>query len=83
MPKLGVSEPIVTKFDRSDYITSQAKTQSDRPSAGVRANKYTITLAWFLFYLFVTQIFGRFPPEAISIQFDLQDINPRLLHSWR
>ena len=58
-------EPIVTKFGMGDYvgdITQQVKIQTDRPSGGVPANGWNITLAWFLVIsLFVTLNFARIP----------------------
>jgi len=46
-------EPIVTKFGMGDYVgdmTQQAKIQIDRPSGGIPANGWNITLAWFLIF---------------------------------
>jgi len=68
--KLGVYQnsktpkPIVTKFGVGDYVgdmAQQAKIQTDRPSGGVPANGWNITLAWFLIFFFVTTIFARVP----------------------
>ena len=47
-------KPIVTKFGMGDYaddVTQYAKIQTDRPSGGVPANGWYITLAWFLVIL--------------------------------
>ena len=55
-------EPIVTKFGMGDYVgdmTQQAKIKTNRPSGGVPANEWNITLAWFLIVFFVTTIFAR------------------------
>jgi len=49
-------EPFVTKFGMGDYVgdmTQQAKIQTDRPSGGVPANGWNITLTWFLLFFFL------------------------------
>jgi len=62
--KIGdIRNPKPLKFGMDDYVgdmTQQAKIQIDRPSGGVPANGWNITLAWFLVF-FVTTIFARVP----------------------
>ena len=52
--KIGdIRNPKPLKFGMDDYVgdmTQQAKIQIDRPSGGIPANGWNITLAWFLVF---------------------------------
>ena len=62
-----IPEPIDTEFDVSDCardVTPHANIQSDRPSGGVPANRWIITLAWFLVFIHFCELSFYSAPET-------------------
>jgi len=79
MAKLGVyqnsetPEPIVTIFGIGDCVGDITRTPKFKrsPQWGVPANGWHITLAWFLFLVFLwPKFFARFPRQNRKNDFD-------------